>query len=231
MSSFKNLVKSCVELQHKFNLKVNPNYLKELTPVHWTLAIHQEVSEAIDSLNWKWWKDVNKPIDVDNLKIETVDILHFVISFYLSLAEGNIEEVTNAIAKIKEVQAEPVDAITLAYLNSVLMSVTCTFFSDPESIPPEEALATIAGTPLQILKSLMETCNLQEDELFKLYILKNALNKLRQDYGYKEGKYQKIWGGMEDNRYLLKLLEKDVDDIDDAYKMLKDVYESVAKQQ
>ena len=30
-------------------------------------------------------------------------------------------------------------------------------------------------------------------------ITKNCLNKFRQDYGYKDGSYQKIWNGREDN--------------------------------
>ncbi len=42
------------------------------------LALKQESSEAIDSLNWKWWKKDEE--DWDNVKVELVDMLHFWVS-------------------------------------------------------------------------------------------------------------------------------------------------------
>lgn len=36
---------------------------------------------------------------------------------------------------------------------------------------------------------------------------KNILNKFRQDNGYKQQIYQKIWDGQEDNIYLMKFLD------------------------
>ncbi len=39
-------------------------------------------------------------------------------------------------------------------------------------------------------------------ELIKVIVAKQALNKLRQDYGYKKGDYIKDWNGQEDNVYL-----------------------------
>ena len=41
-------------------------------------ALTQESAEAIDSLNWKWWKKDGD--DWDNIKIELVDMLHFWVS-------------------------------------------------------------------------------------------------------------------------------------------------------
>lgn len=41
-------------------------------------ALMQESAEAIDSLNWKWWK--KDPDNWDNIKIELIDILHFWVS-------------------------------------------------------------------------------------------------------------------------------------------------------
>ena len=42
----------------------------------------------------------------------------------------------------------------------------------------------------------------------KLYIGKNCLNQFRQDNGYKEGHYIKVWNGKEDNVVMVEILEK-----------------------
>ena len=44
------------------------------------------------------------------------------------------------------------------------------------------------------------------DELFRQYVGKNTLNFFRQDHGYKEGSYIKIWHGEEDNEVLANLV-------------------------
>ena len=46
--------------------------------LNFELALKQESAEAIDSLNWKWWKKDEE--DWDNIKIELVDMLHFWVS-------------------------------------------------------------------------------------------------------------------------------------------------------
>ena len=61
--------------------------------------------------------------------------------------------------------------------------------------------------------------------LFKLYIGKNTLNKFRQDHGYKEGTYTKIWNHEEDNIVMMRLLYNLEDiNIDTLYTKLKDYY-------
>ena len=44
------------------------------------------------------------------------------------------------------------------------------------------------------------------NELFRQYVGKNTLNFFRQDHGYKEGSYIKIWHGEEDNEVLANLV-------------------------
>ena len=46
------------------------------------------------------------------------------------------------------------------------------------------------------------------DSLYKLYVGKNILNQFRQDHGYKEGTYMKIWNGKEDNVTMQSILEE-----------------------
>ena len=43
-------------------------------------------------------------------------------------------------------------------------------------------------------------------ELFCQYVGKNVLNFFRQDNGYKEGSYQKLWQGREDNEHLVEIM-------------------------
>ncbi len=61
--------------------------------------------------------------------------------------------------------------------------------------------------------------------LFKVYIGKNCLNQFRQDHGYKEGTYIKIWNDKEDNVVMVSLLEnmKNVS-FDELYKKLEENY-------
>jgi hypothetical protein len=46
------------------------------------------------------------------------------------------------------------------------------------------------------------------ESLYKLYVGKNILNQFRQDNGYKDGSYIKIWGGEEDNVVMKRVLEE-----------------------
>ena len=47
-----------------------------------TLAMLSELAELIDEVNFKWWKN-EKPVDIDKVKGELVDILHFFVSMCL----------------------------------------------------------------------------------------------------------------------------------------------------
>jgi dimeric dUTPase (all-alpha-NTP-PPase superfamily) len=47
-----------------------------------TLAMLSELAELIDEVNFKWWKN-DKPVQVDKVKDELVDILHFFVSMCL----------------------------------------------------------------------------------------------------------------------------------------------------
>jgi dimeric dUTPase (all-alpha-NTP-PPase superfamily) len=72
--------------QIRLNLKINPNLYTEMSDpdvrrqrfMQFELAMRQESAEAIDSLNWKWWKKDDD--NWDNVKIELIDILHFWVS-------------------------------------------------------------------------------------------------------------------------------------------------------
>ena len=47
---------------------------------NYALAMTQEISELVDSTNWKWWRTKADLFNEQNLKVELVDILHFWVS-------------------------------------------------------------------------------------------------------------------------------------------------------
>lgn len=81
-----------MDLQHIFekqielNKRINPKLYEDIKDpeirrkwfLNFELALRQESAEAIDSLNWKWWKKDEE--DWDNIKVELVDMLHFWVS-------------------------------------------------------------------------------------------------------------------------------------------------------
>tara|TARA_B100000586_G_C19904357_1_gene340483 strand:+ start:168 stop:584 length:417 start_codon:yes stop_codon:yes gene_type:complete len=72
-----------IELNKRINntlyddIKKDPE-LRRTWFLNFELALKQESAEAIDSLNWKWWKKDDD--DWDNAKVELVDMLHFWVS-------------------------------------------------------------------------------------------------------------------------------------------------------
>ena len=54
--------------------------------------------------------------------------------------------------------------------------------------------------------TIVEQAEMDSDELYRQYVGKNVLNFFRQDHGYKEGTYKKIWNGREDNEHLVEVL-------------------------
>ena len=53
---------------------------------------------------------------------------------------------------------------------------------------------------------IVEQAEMNADELYRQYVGKNVLNFFRQDNGYKEGSYLKLWNGREDNEHLVDVL-------------------------
>jgi hypothetical protein len=67
-------------------------------------------------------------------------------------------------------------------------------------------------------------CGINLSLLHQYYIAKNVLNRFRQNNGYKDGSYKKVWGGKEDNTVMLEILKSGSQDIDEIYKKLEEAY-------
>ena len=57
-----------------------------------------------------------------------------------------------------------------------------------------------------------------------LYFGKNVLNAFRQNNGYKEGTYIKIWNGEEDNVVMMRLLGEIEVNYENLYTALEKIY-------
>jgi len=93
-------------LQKSFdNEIVKKRGLEHITPDEWiqkeVLAMISELSELLDEVNFKWWKN-KKEIDFNLVKEELVDILHFFASMCLKVGMDSNEVYQRYISKNQE---------------------------------------------------------------------------------------------------------------------------------
>ena len=79
----------------------------------------------------------------------------------------------------------------------------------------------------KIYFSMSLKCGVNLYSLYECYIAKNVLNRFRQNNGYKEGSYKKIWNGREDNEVMSEILSNGVSKIDEIYAALEREYKKV----
>ena len=222
-SSFPHKLEEMFLLQKKLNDSTNGKnwelginkFKKE---INWLRCIHMEVSELIESTPWKHWKNINSNPDLNNIHIELVDIWHFLMSYILQ--ETNVPKAVSLVNThcIYEAQEEInvklmiEEAEKLSYISLAIETKNMSPFSGIEKFIDQFFRACkISGLSFTWLQ--------------KLYIGKNCLNQFRQDNGYKEGSYIKIWNGKEDNVVMVEILEK-MENVgfDDLYKQLSESY-------
>jgi dimeric dUTPase (all-alpha-NTP-PPase superfamily) len=186
---------SMLELQDAMNGKVNPDWVAANN--NWHRAIQVEGVEAIEHHGWKWWK--KQECDLAQLRMELVDIWHFILSAAIQEKHGN-----TSLAK-KEMMAE----LNL-HQKSVQFDNQYYVLSQLQLLDKLDLLVGLAAakrTNLALFDSLLTDCGMNWVTLFKQYVGKNVLNVFRQDHGYKAGTYIKIWSGREDNEHLVEVLE------------------------
>lgn len=219
-----------LELQQKLNdatngLEWEKGVTKQGKKINWLRCIYMESAEMIDSFGWKHWKSIAQPTDYANLQIEIVDVWHFVMSLVLEFTykngTENIEELAERIFKTPEYQK----------LNSEL---ALTFGDDDVLMTKIENVMRLSLIPVSpemigaIIEEFFELAHLgalNSTQLYRLYVGKNILNQFRQDHGYKEGSYVKIWNGLEDNAVMKNAWEKNPDMTPEKlYQALEEAY-------
>lgn len=183
-------VQTMLNLQHKLNTIVDTEWITKKFP--YLRAAFVESAEALDHYGWKWWKQ-QKP-NIPQVQIEISDILHFYLSDILLSSSGNIAS-AQAIM-LEECQFDTKD-IAVGF-NSYNLSETDT----PTLFELLAATSILRQRSLPIFQELMKRNDLNWRSLYSAYLSKNILNIFRQDNGYKEGTYIKIWSGREDNEHL-----------------------------
>jgi len=229
-SSFPAKLEEMFQLQKQLNDETNGlnwelginKFDKE---INWLRCIHMEVSELIDSTPWKHWKNIKASPDLNNLHIELVDVWHFLMSYILQ--ETNIPKavsLVNTHCIYEAVDMSDIDtkiivkeAEKLSYISLAIETGNMPTFSGVE----------------RFIDQFFRCCKLSGLSftwLQKLYIGKNALNKFRQNNGYKEGTYIKTWDGQEDNVKMIEILEENSDiSFDSIYSKLETIYNNINK--
>jgi len=214
MNKYQKLILNMLELQDKLNCATNGDdwkngFTKTGEEINWGRCIFNEVSEFQNSFQWKHWKDTSKIkqyqcIDLNNAQIELVDIWHFIMS--LILEKGLNEEIIyeNIITEMhnKDIDLNILETSELLVNCAILLNINKALDKD------EDNNKILINTILRSFFELLEKMNLLFEELYKLYILKNVLNQFRQDHGYKDGSYIKMWNGVEDNEKARQILDK-----------------------
>jgi dimeric dUTPase (all-alpha-NTP-PPase superfamily) len=173
--------------------------------IDWRRCIYLESAELIESYPWKHWKNIDAKPDYENIKIEIVDIWHFVMSEALRLykveEKGSIHELATTISTMLQFpnfanpsKAREIDSYAQIKLVEDMLRITLC----------DKDINSLIASFLIVSSKL----NLKLSELYKLYVGKNILNKFRQEHGYKEGSYIKVWNKEEDNVVMQKILNE-----------------------
>jgi dimeric dUTPase (all-alpha-NTP-PPase superfamily) len=204
LASTEKQIRQMLTMQDAMNSRVSETWRDN--GYEWYRAIWVECAEMLDHHGWKWWK--HQEIDVPQVQLELVDIFHFGLS--LRLMDGkNVEAISEELAKELH-QGSTENDFKVALENLASAAVTKKSFD------------------AKALADCMFLMDMDLDELFRQYVGKNTLNFFRQDHGYKEGTYIKIWHGEEDNEVLASLvstLDTNADDFQQQlYKALEEKY-------
>ena len=96
------------EMQRALNVRIagkEIDHLDEKETATWLLnytrALQQELAELVDCVPWKWWAHYQK-MDIQNARVELIDIIHFVICIAQVLGMS-ADDVFNIYKKKNEV--------------------------------------------------------------------------------------------------------------------------------
>jgi len=204
-----NKIEIMLRLQQELNDATNGSgWEKGITRngkrIDWRRCIWLEAAELVESYPWKHWKSIDAEPDDANIRIEAVDIWHFVMSEALRVYAienlGGIDELATAMTSTEAYRAFVVGAKeTVRDLYGEIAQVETL-------VGMLFGTATVEEWTAQFYRVALQS-GLDLDALYRLYVGKNILNRFRQDHGYKEGTYRKIWEGEEDNVVMQRYLE------------------------
>lgn len=190
----KEQLATMLEMQAAINARVDPNWVLAEHPYLRAAAI--EAGEAIEHHGWKWWKA--QECDMGQLRMELVDLWHFAMSHVLLAVGGDVARATDALF------SEFMSGDSTVTFDGRLYNL-----DDHDLVRRLElmmGLAVARRFSMALFETLLVDCGMGWADLYRQYVGKNVLNLLRQDLGYKDGSYVKIWAGLEDNQHLVEIL-------------------------
>ncbi|MCR9276675.1 MAG: dUTP diphosphatase [Pseudomonadaceae bacterium] len=173
-------VATMASMQIQHNEHVHPDWRTQGYPYY--RAIWVECAELLDHYGWKWWK--HQECDLDQARLEIVDIWHFALSDLLR-SGTSVDVIADELAT---------SGSRLPFADAVEQIASSTLANQ--------------GVTMSHFRDLMASLPMGEVELFDLYVGKNVLNNFRQSNGYKDGSYRKLWAGREDNDHLIEALSE-----------------------
>ncbi len=216
-----------LELQQALNNATNGlGWEKGITKngkiIDWKRCTYLECAELIESYPWKHWKNIDAKPDYANIKIEAVDIWHFIMSQALEDYKrgdlGSIDTLANNITSLTNFSAFSGDVIE--HFKD--------YYAQIEVVEVLMKMLFCGATTEKLVEAFLDVASisgLNLDTLYTLYIGKNILNQFRQDHGYKNGSYIKIWNGEEDNVVMQRYLDTHPDTSpQELYTALKSSY-------
>ena len=193
-----------LDMQDAMNSRVNADWRNANNA--WYRAIWTECAEMLDHYGWKWWK--HQQPELDQVRLELVDIIHFAMSDYLLGQSDNDSVADRIIAELGDAGKETDIRVAIENMAQTTIANRSMHFSE--------------------FANVMNLIGMDFDHLYRMYVGKNVLNFFRQDHGYKDGSYVKVWWGKEDNEHLAELmaeLDSESNDFKDlVYSGLKAMY-------
>ena len=172
-----------LEMQNAMNTNVHAEWFNQ--GFEWYRAIWVECAEMLDHYGWKWWK--KQTPDTEQVILELVDIFHFGLSLRID-GKTSYQEIAEQLTAELEKPTQADDFKQTLELLAASAVANKTFDA-----------AAFAGCMAQIGMNI--------DDLYRGYVGKNTLNFFRQDHGYKDGSYIKVWHGQEDNEHLVEVVK------------------------
>jgi hypothetical protein len=180
-----------LEMQDGMNSRVDRDWLERGR--EWYRAIWIECAELMDHYGgWKWWKDASS--DPEQALLEIVDIWHFGLSTRIEPDRDFTRSASRIVDEWLGADATP------GFLDNVERLAG-------HALVHKEFLVAV-------VPALLHDLDRGFDDLYRNYVGKNVLNFFRQDHGYRDGGYIKVWHGREDNEHLVDVLASlDADDL------------------
>ncbi len=183
MVSFAELMR----IQDELNEAVTPEWRSKIPVYRFEIALFAEMMELADSFPWPWWKPGKE--DKENVKIEIVDMTHFLLS--LAIKKGCRPFDLEVAFEDGYCIGGRGDLPSLWNLLTDMMVFVKTHRYD---------------SAFRVLGQLVRASGMSPEEFAQLYRGKVKLNLERQRKGYRRDESVKMVDGVEDNRKLLEEL-------------------------